>query len=244
MTSTRYYSKIKAEISKASKKKMDRSEQEFVQRYLGSHKKYLGVATGDVVRIAKSFLRENSSLEINELISLLDQLFSSEILEEHFVGGKIFTLLKPDIRSQIPLSVIEGWLKPAHGWVEIDVICQSAFTGQEVLERFSEWKSAIKKFRESDIISLRRASLVLQTKPIKEVDDKELRKLAFETVDGLKHEKEVLITKAVSWLLRSLVVQNKDEVKNYILKNEGTLPRIAVRETMKKIETGRKNNGR
>lgn len=233
-------SKIIKEITKLPKKKMSQQELEFLARYLGSSKTYLGAKTSDVLNIAKQYVGLQKDLAIGELELLLDLLFFSNTFEEHAIGGKIFTLLKPEIRQKISFDSIEKWLSQARGWVEVDVICQSSYTGKEVQENFNAWQKTIKRFSKSKIISLRRASLVLQTKPNREVIDEKMRMLAFETIDALKHEKDVLITKAVSWLLRSLVVQNKEEVKKYLLANEASLPRIAYRETMKKILTGKK----
>jgi len=233
---------IKGKIRILPRKQMTDEEQDFVRRYLGTQKKVLGAKTGDLVKIANEVVK--SDAKTDELIGILNGLFASETFEEHAVGGKIFTLIKPQIRSQISFSVIEKWLEKARGWVEIDVICQSAITGAEVQGRWVDWEKAIRRFSSSEIISLRRASLVLQTKPVREINDSKMRRLAFETVEKLKREKEILITKAVSWLLRALTVQEKEEVRSYILKNESTLPRIAVRETMKKIDTGKKNGVR
>jgi 3-methyladenine DNA glycosylase AlkD len=51
----------------------------------------------------------------------------------------------------------------------------------------------------------------------------------------------ILITKAVSWLLRNLVKHYRTEVEAYLRSNEGRLPAIAVRETFNKLKTGRKS---
>lgn len=53
-------------------------------------------------------------------------------------------------------------------------------------------------------------------------------------------EKHVMITKAISWLLRSLIKYHKNEVTVYLKKNSLTLPKIAVREVRRKLETGKK----
>ncbi|HOX40915.1 MAG TPA: DNA alkylation repair protein [bacterium] len=232
---------IKAKIEHLPKKEVSAEEEKFLKRYLGSEKKYLGTKTRDNVKIANFIIKEQQSVTVIELIKLLNQLFASSIFEEYVVGGKIFTLLKPEVRSQIPLSQLEKWLSQAQGWVEVDVICQSSYSGAEVLENWDEWQEMIRKFSASDNISLRRASLVLQNPSVRKTNNANLRKLAFETIEKLKHEKDGLITKSVSWLLRSLSDQNKAEVKEYLLKNEATLPRIAFRETLQKIETGKKN---
>lgn len=235
MSPEKLLKEIRQEIVKLPKKEMTEKDQEFIQHYLGSTKKVLGAKTGDVIKIAKEINRDQETIEVKELIALLDQLFSADDFEEYVVGGKIFTLLKPEIRSQIPFEQLENWLARAKGWVEVDVICQSTYTPDEVLVRWTEWQKMIRKFSRSDKISLQRASLVLQNPSVRKIADRGVRQLAFETIERLKYEKGVLITKAVSWLLRSLVFQDKFEVKEYLLKNESSLPRLAFRETMRKI---------
>lgn len=124
--------------------------------------------------------------------------------------------------------------------MEVDVICQSAYTAPEVLANWQNWEKLIKDYSKSMNIQVRRASLVLQNPSVRKSNDQKIRHLAYETIDKLKPEREILITKAVSWLLRSLVILNKEEVKNYLIKNKLTLPKIAYRETLRKISTGKK----
>jgi 3-methyladenine DNA glycosylase AlkD len=240
-TVTKIHNDIKAQVAKLPHKKMSKEELEFLARYLGSSKKYLGAKTGDVLSVAKQYAGLQSELSTSELTDLLSSLFFSDTFEEHAIGGKIFTLLKPEIRKQIPFFKIRKWLSKARGWVEVDVICQSSFTGKEVEGNFAKWEKAIEDFSQSKIISLRRASLVLQTKPVREVNNPKMRQLAYKIIDKTKLEKDILITKAVSWLLRSLTVQDKNEVKSYLEANKAYLPAIAYRETMKKILTGKKS---
>ena len=71
-------------------------------------------------------------------------------------------------------------------------------------------------------------------------DDSRLSKLAFEQIENLKSEKEILITKAVSWLLRALVKFHQKEVFQYLEKNKDSLPKIAYREALSKALTGKK----
>ena len=81
---------------------------------------------------------------------------------------------------------------------------------------------------------------MILNKPVMQSDDKRLADLGFELVDDLRDEKDKLITKAVSWILRSLIKHHGDRVRVYLDRNEDLLPRIAVREARKKLETGRK----
>jgi 3-methyladenine DNA glycosylase AlkD len=57
----------------------------------------------------------------------------------------------------------------------------------------------------------------------------------------LKGEKEIIITRAISWVLRSMVKHHRKALENYLKKNEKTLPAVAVRETKIKLDTGTKS---
>ncbi|HZC45387.1 MAG TPA: DNA alkylation repair protein, partial [Candidatus Acidoferrum sp.] len=86
----------------------------------------------------------------------------------------------------------------------------------------------------------RRAALVFLTAPVRNSNDERLAALAFETIESLKPERDKMIAKAVSWLLRSMVPHHQRAVSTYIRENRHSLPAIAVRETTRKIATGRK----
>ena len=119
-------------------------------------------------------------------------------------------------------------------------MCQSSFSADEILLNWVSWEKVLITFSKSDFISKRRASLVLLTKPVRDVRNDKFLKIAFRNMNKLKLEKDILIIKAISWLLRDMIKNYRDEVKNYLKKNRETLPKIAVRETTRKLETGKK----
>jgi 3-methyladenine DNA glycosylase AlkD len=214
-------------------------EYQFVERYLGTKRKFLNVKSPERDKILCNIVKEIKDLDKQEIIKLLDDLILSDTFEYINFAGKLISK-SPKARESVTFEILEKWLTPTTGWAECDSICQSLFSEKEVLEKWGEWQKTIMKFSQSKNIQLRRASLVLQVKPIRESTNENLAELAFETIEKLKGEKEVLITKAVSWLLRALAMQNKEEVRKYLENNKSTLPPIAFRETMRKIETGKK----
>ncbi|MCB0051796.1 MAG: DNA alkylation repair protein, partial [Caldilinea sp.] len=50
-----------------------------------------------------------------------------------------------------------------------------------------------------------------------------------------------MITKAVSWVLRSMVAAQPETVRRYLDENAGELQSTVVREVQKKLATGRKS---
>ena len=217
----------------------EQKETEFVQKYLGTKRRHLCLKSPSRDKILREVSEELKKLDPKETIKILDELFSTDTFEDYNFAGKLLTRL-PEVRKALKLSQIKKWVSRSNGWAECDSICQSLFHGEEVLPRWDKWQKAIREFSKNKNIQIRRASLVLQVKPVRESNDPRLRKLAFETIEKLKAEKEVLITKAISWLLRELTRQNKAEVREYLQKNKPSLPAIAYRETMRKIIRGKK----
>jgi 3-methyladenine DNA glycosylase AlkD len=227
-----------ASIRKSSRD-CEQKDAEFVQKYLGTKRKFLCLKAADRDKILRTAAEEVKKLDSQETIKILDELFSTDTFEDFNFAGKLLTRL-PEVRKALKLSQIKKWVSHSNGWAECDSICQSLFHGKEIPLRWDEWQKAIRIFSKDKNIQIRRSSLVLQVKPVRESNDQRLRKLAFETIEKLKVEKEVLITKAISWLLRELTRQNKAEVRKYLENNKSSLPAIAYREAMRKIITGKK----
>jgi 3-methyladenine DNA glycosylase AlkD len=219
----------------------NKKEMEWVKKYLGTDKTCQGIAFKDMNAIATALTKENNFTE-EKLIDLLNSLYTNGSSFTELAMAASLLGRHQKIKENMDLSNVDNWLNYTHGWAEIDMLCQSNFTAKEVLNRWTEWKKLLEKFVKDENISKRRASLVLLTKPLRQSDDPQLSKLAFEQVEKLKHEKDILITKAVSWILRALVKFHKDEVLVYLKENKETLPSIAYREALSKALTGRKYN--
>jgi len=230
--------KIKKDLQKAGKS-CSKKQLDFVERYLGTKRKFISVKAAVRDKIIRESLQELKELPPKDAIKILDELFSSNTFEDFNLAGKLLTKL-PEVRRSLGFGHLEKWLRTTDGWAECDCICQSLFSEKEVLDRWGEWKKTIHGFTKDKNIQIRRASLVLQCNPTRKSDDPKLTTLTFETVEKLKGEKDALITKAVSWVLRCLAVKNGAETLTYLKNNQDSLPRIAYRETMKKITTGKK----
>ncbi len=148
----------------------------------------------------------------------------------------------PKYRRELDPRILDEWLDHLSGWAEIDTLCQSTFEPEEILAKWPVWEKLLRRFSANNSISKRRASLVLLTKAVRKSSDVRLKKQAFDNIERLERERDILITKAVSWLLRSLVKHHRAELSTYLKKHKELLPPIAYRETTAKLETGRKYN--
>lgn len=189
--------------------------------------------------ITKTFLKNHKDVSPKEFLGLLDALFSGKSHDEKSIAAMLLEYSKVH-RGRIAPQYLDAWLDHLIGWAEVDSLCQSNFTADEMLSRWSAWKKMLGAFSKDKNVHKRRASLVFLTGPASHSPDHRLSKIAFENINRLKSEKDILITKAISWLLRSLIRYHKKEVAAYLKRNVDKLPKIAIRETRRKLLTGRK----
>jgi len=229
------------QLEKSLLSKRDLGRLNFGQRYIGTNKHYHGFTTKQITDLAKKIFKENN-LSSDEIIQLLNSLYQNGKSYTEIVLGPMILSLCPQTLKNFDPQNLDLWLNYTHGWAEDDVLCQSIFTAENVLTKWSEWEKILKKFNQDSNVNKRRASLVLLTKSVRQSDDSKLSKLAFKNIENLKGETDILITKAVSWLLRSLTTFHKDEVLKYLEDYRDSLPKIAYREALSKALTGRKYN--
>jgi 3-methyladenine DNA glycosylase AlkD len=211
----------------------------FSDEYLGtSHPRY-AINAPTMRQIAKEWMRDHKDLSAKDFEKLLTSLIKGKSATEKVMAGMLMDAsTKP--QRQINPKVFDVWLDHLEGWAEVDSVCTGQFTVTEVPRQWPVWKKILIEFSKSKNIHKRRASLALLCSPIRRMTDPDVAKIAFQIIQRLKGEKEILITKAISWLLRSMTETFKKEVTDFVNEFESTLPKIAVRETRIKLLTGRK----
>lgn len=209
------------------------------QAYLGTGSRSLHVPVPERRRIAKDWLAAHPDWPVPKVLGLVDELVQGETHEEKTLGLLILERLGRARRPYGPPEV-DRWLDGLVGWAEVDSLCQSLFGPEDLLGDWPAWRALIRRLARDGNINRRRAALVLLNRPVSRSDDPRLADLAFETIETLKGEREIIITKAVSWLLRSLIARHRERLSAYLAEAEDGLPKIAVRETHAKLATGRK----
>lgn len=221
-------------------KQVTKPQKERASKYMGTTKFFYGIEASIKEQIVKDWIRKHKNdFSEKEFFKLLNSLYRGRTHEEISIAGRLLEML-PGLRKQIKPFILDRWLDKAEGWAEVDSLCQSNFGAEEILSKWREWKKLILKFSKDKNVHKRRASLVLLTRPVRELPDLEIAKLAFVVVEKLKGEKDILITKAISWLLRDMIKNYRKMVEKYLRENKETLSKIAVRETLNKLKTGRK----
>lgn len=232
-----FHREILEEIKKLGDKDVVRS---WNAKYLGNIHPIYSVSIPKLRAVLKSWSSRHKDISLAEFINLVNSFYEGKSYEEVTAGGLLLGYF-PKLRKQLGPEHLDRWLTYVQGWAETDALCQGNFTAENFLANWKEWQKALKRWSCEANVHKRRASLVLLTGPVAHSTNERLTDIAFENIDRLKDEKDILITKAVSWLLRSIVRKQPDLVKRYLDKNEKSLPPIAVRETRNKLKSGRKS---
>jgi 3-methyladenine DNA glycosylase AlkD len=211
----------------------------FSDGYLGNTHPRYPIDAPSLRLIAKEWMKANKNMTANGFQKLLASLIKGKSSTEKIMAGIMLDASTKDQRKFNPVC-FNKWLDHLVGWAEIDSVCTGKYAITEIPCNFATWKKLLLGFSKSKNINKRRASLVFLCSPLSQETNAQLASLAFTIIDKLKSEKEILITKAISWLLRSMVRYHKKLVADYVRANRELLPAIAVRETMVKIETGKK----
>ena len=208
--------------------------------YGGSGHPYYRVSVPDRRRLARAWVSAHKAMAPTEVLAVVDSLFQGESHEEKTLAALLLAY-HPKARAAATTAMFDAWLGHLNGWVEVDSLCQNVFTPKEMLADWPAWSGLIGRLGRDGDINRRRAALVLLTRPVSVTDDTRFTDLAFDGIERMKAERDILITKAVSWLLRSMAGRHGALVRAYLEANLASLPAIAVRETRVKLATGVKS---
>ena len=233
-------------IASLEKRRRNRAHSQANDSYLSSGHHYYDVSVPTLRTLAKAWLKEHGGIPDTKFLAVLDGLYRGKSYEEKVLASILLSYHRTGPGTIGP-KLLDAWLDHLVGWAEIDSLCVSwssaarrNFTEDEILSDWSLWVRFIRKLSRDKNLNKRRAALVFLTVPVRYSEDKRLAALGFEVIEKLKPERHIMITKAVSWLLRSMVRHHERAVAAYVRENRHSLPAIAVRETTRKITTGRK----
>jgi hypothetical protein len=202
--------------------------------YFSSGHLYYDVSVPALRKLAKVWLRENKRVSDSEFLAVLDSLYRGKSYEEKILASILLSYKRTGRRTVGPKQ-LNAWFDNLVGWAEIDSLCVCSssaarrnFTSEEILADWGEWERFVRALSRDKNINKRRAALVFMTAPLRYSEDKRLAALGFEVVESLKVERHIMVK------------HHKRAVAGFVKQNRDSLPAIAVRETTRKIATGRK----
>lgn len=208
-----------------------------IAKYLGTTHMVYNVPVPVLQRFSIDWAKTHESINQDNFISFIDALFYGDSREEKKMASLLLERF-PHYLCVLESQVVDRWMSELSGWEEVDSFCIEIDVWLRVGS--STRVSLLKKWNKDKQIEKRRASLVVLCSSVRNDDSEALCDLSFAFIDSLKSEKHVMITKAISWLLRALIKYHRTTVARYLKENASSIPSIALREVTRKLETGRK----
>lgn len=212
----------------------------FLDSYLGNTNPRYPIDVPTLRAVGKEWSRAHKDLSAKQFAGVLDSLVQGTSSTEKVMAGILLDCSTREQRKFDPF-LFEDWLDHLTGWAEVDSVCTGKYCISEIPANITTWKIILTRLSKSKNINKRRASLVFLCPTLSHSSETRLATIAFNNIDRLKKEKEIIITRAISWLLRSMVKLHRKTLSLYLKENAATLPAIAVRETKVKLRTGRKS---
>lgn len=207
--------------------------------HLGTARRWYGLGNAQRRKIILDFVAQNRDLPYADWRDLIDSLYRGDSYEER-CAPQTLLLSYPRYRRALPSTQLDKWLGCLEGWAEVDSACQTVFNADDLLATWDDWSALLRSLAKDANINKQRAALVLLTAPISQADDARLLELALELIQQLQSDKDKRISKAVSWLLRKGIKLHRTAIAEFVERNADNLPAIAVRETRRKLATGKK----
>jgi len=211
----------------------------FLDSYLGNTNPRYAINAPTLRRLARQWMKDHQDLSVSEFARLLTSLIEGKSSTEKCLAGVLLDYSSEAQRKFDP-KLFDRWLDHLEGWAEVDTVCTGDYTITEIPENWRVWKKLLVQLSKSKNVNKQRASLVLLCSPLRHITDHEMSQTALNITDRLRNEKDIRITKAISWILRSMIKHYRPLVVEYLNENSEHIPKIAVRETMMKLNTGTK----
>ncbi len=202
------------------------------------HKLY-GVRIPKLRQIAKDWYKQNKDLNLKSFIELFSVLWKDKSREERTIAIELLNFYKEHIPN-ISKQSINDWIKSLDNWEETDGFALY-LVGRWMLSDMDKLQGYLWELIEDENVWLRRVAVVATIEFNDWKNDKANPELTFKLIDVVKEDKHPMITKAVSWAIRTLIKEHKDEVATYMEKNSSVLAKHVVREVNNKLTSGLKN---
>jgi len=197
-----------------------------------------GVRTPDLRKIVRTWVGSHRQTPWPETLSLIEALWCGPSQEERGLA----ILLLESHRRRIPeldWNHFNRWRRMSDNWGITDGLGCVVFGPWIKADMPSRLERLTFLITEPDLWSRRLAliaTVALNREAASAIPDLTLR-----LVDQVKHERDPMMTKAVSWVLRELTKTHKPRVVDYLARNRRLLAPLAVRETENKLRTGLKS---
>ncbi|HYI44148.1 MAG TPA: DNA alkylation repair protein [Actinomycetota bacterium] len=219
--------RVAARLEKEMRAAGSKERAEQAKRYLKSDLRFLGTSMPAIRKVIKGFSQDEADLTRDELIALVEELWSKPIFERR-IGAVVLLEGRTELLKLKDLEVIERLIRESKTWALVDGLAVN------VLGRFylrdPRVGRTLRKWATDADFWVRRSSLIAYIRPLKEgrPSDEFAR-----NADLMLEEKEFFIRKAIGWTLREMSKSRPAEVRAWIEPRAERASGVTLREARK-----------
>jgi 3-methyladenine DNA glycosylase AlkD len=191
--------------------------------------------TGEVRDVSARIFRQMPK-ETTIIFSLCEELLELRVWEMTIVAFDWAYRMR-NYYDESTFDLFDHWLKHyISDWWDCDDFCTHAVG--ELMIRYPQLMPKIFDWCKHDNFAVRRCAPVTLILPIKKravltVDP-------FEVAERLKNDPHYLVLKGYGWMLKVLSSSHPDQVISYLENNHDTIPRVAYRYALEKLDKNSK----
>jgi 3-methyladenine DNA glycosylase AlkD len=198
-----------------------------------------GVRVPRLRKIAQEWQRSHQKATPDELLALVDALWGRDSREERLMAIYLLTRFKRLIPA-LEWAHFDRWRQRIDNWEESDGLAQWVLAPW-ILDDPGARLSHLQDIVGDESVWSRRLALVATVPINRGRTGLTIADLTLEMIDRVKEEREVMVTKAVSWALRGMAKNHPKRTAAYLEDNRHVLHPHVVREVESKLRTGLKS---
>jgi 3-methyladenine DNA glycosylase AlkD len=202
------------------------------QAYLKSELVHLGVGVPATRRAVKATLREHGHLGREDLVAVVDALWSVEVYERRLAAVEVLTAKPPMTLSVTDANWLEGLLRACRTWALLDPLVIGAVSA--LVERDpSGWDPVVRRWAEDEDVWVRRAALLAHLPTLRRGEGDWVR--FAELADPMLEEREFFVRKAIGWVLRETAKKRPQLVADWLEPRAHRAAGLTIREAVKPL---------
>lgn len=210
----------------------ERAEAE--KRYLKSGLHHFGVPVWAMRRLVRSFGRDHRELSHDDLVALVEALWSRPIHERRMVAAMMLEAY-PELLGPEDLPLLETLVRGSRTWALVDLLAGKVVGA--LLLRHPGASPKLDRWARDPNLWARRAALLAMIEPLKQgAPFKRFGGYA----DAMLEEREFFIRKAIGWVLREAGKSRPYEVYEWLSRRTDRASGLTVREAVKYLDPERR----
>ena len=201
----------------------------FEKGYLKSDLEFVGATVPSARKCAKRLAKEHEGISRKELLSLVDELWATDIHEVRSVAVALLATFS-SLLGPRDLHMIRRRIIDAAGWAHVDWL--AANIASVIFVNCPDCIDTLDKWALDEDLWVRRSSMLALLVPLKAGDLSEWPRFVC-YAESMLEEKEFFIRKSIGWVLRETSKKTPLPVGEFLLRNKNRCSGLTLREGAK-----------